>query len=383
MLKMYTVLFLIRIILSNKISSELAAYNAVIFRDHLNNIIRNSEEHYENIIITTFNYEYEYLDSPVIITDIRHLYLIQNLKGYSKNVIIAYENISKLNETLQILQTFCGFKNFRLFLLFRNVDNNMNLIEMFNLIWRTKNHNVIALINNNNNVTLLGLDYDNWNCRRETNNGLLDKSSHEVVFPTNLYKYFIGCPFKVIWSTFPPWVLKINSSYPGVHIEMMNLFKIASKFDLLYMPENQAYMDELKNGYIFDSILNDFNTEYADVYVGLASFFGSVPVEKTFITDNKLYFAMPKPRQISYWNTVFLIFNLKYCILMGVIMLIMAIALTGFSKESFDKNVFGNFYINIFHSYAISLGMSIHKVFASLRLRILICKFGEPITYRL
>lgn len=382
MFRVYTILLVFSTISSNKIITSYEEYDSHIFESCLNKIVTNKgSQNTRSIIVvtsTTFSINGLNFDTPTFRTDTKYVGSLKHLVGYYVNFIIHFESLAMLRKNLQIIRTFTEYVKFNYFIILSE-KNTANITTINTEIWKSRVRNFVILQEVNNKIELYSLDFEAWNCGHTMNNRLIGNCDDQLInknfiFPEKFYKYFIGCPFRVIWTISPPWVISTSQSYPGVHIEIMNIFRRTSQFDLIYMPENSAYKKELQNNYRFDSLLRDFNSGYADVFVGLSSYFGSVPVEKTFITDNKLYFAMPKPKQISYLNTFLLIFDWKFCITMGIIILLISLVMTGLSRISVGEQMFNSFPGNILNSYAISLGMSI-KVSSKRNVRILICKY--------
>lgn len=332
-----------------------------------------------NIFITKFELgHYLHLFAPVFITNTDNLYSLSNLMGSSNKFVIEYDTSAMLNRTLQILNKIPGYTK-SYYILIIHDQKKLKMKNILMMAWNSKITRFIILWKKSNVVQLYGFDFGKWNCGNRIRQRVLgycnpDLNNLTDVFTKKIYKYWVDCPFKVIWSTSPPWICGINQMYPGLHLEIVNLFKIASKFDLKYMPENDVYAIELQRDYKFDSILRDFKTGYADLYVGLASYFGNIPVEKTFITDNKLYFAMPKPRQISYWKTFLKVFNWIYCVIIAAITIFMSFLVTFFNNNASNGNRFYSFFTNMLDSFPINFGMSIHIVASNRRVRILICK---------
>lgn len=320
------------------------------------------------------------LDSSILRTDFKHLNLMKHFKSISINVIMKIETLGDFNKTLHVIQHYIDHTNSNYIFIFSEKDKT-SLLELFGLIWKSKLRNFVVLVKDNIKIELYVLDLINWQCGTKAFPRLLSTCdgqimTHSLTFPEKFYKHFIGCQFRVIWSLSPPWILSRNQSYPGgVHIEILNIFKQVSQMDLIYMPKNEAYEKELQENYGFESLLRDFNTGYADVYAGLTSYFGSVPVEKTFITDNKLYFAMPKPIQIPYWKTFLMIFNWRYCLIRCVILFLVSLFIEGLSKKHVNNQLSSSFTMSLLNSYALSLGMAIHKFPSSMKLKLFLCKY--------
>lgn len=323
------------------------------------------------------------LDSTIFRTDLNHLHLLKHLESFSVNFMMEVESLSNFNRTLQIVRNFVGHtKSFYIFII--SEKNKTNLLTIYGLIWNFKIRNFLLLVKDNIEAELYVLDLSNSECGTKIFPRLLSTCDGKIkmnslTLQENFYKYFIGCPFRVIWSPSPPWILTINQSYPGgVLIEILNIFKQTSHLDLIYMPENLAYINEVQNNYGFESLLRDFNRGYADVYAGLSSYFGSVPVEKTFITDNNLYFAMPKPIQVPYWKTFLMIFSWRYCLIMCAILILISLVITSLSANEQRLNSFA---INLLNSFAVSLGMGVHKLPSSMKLKMFLCKYFNILNY--
>ncbi|KAJ8981698.1 hypothetical protein NQ317_003419 [Molorchus minor] len=67
----------------------------------------------------------------------------------------------------------------------------------------------------------------------------------------------------------PPWIFHVNDSSPGIYIELLNMFEYASQFEIVYMPETDVYREELSEQYSFETMMEDLDRNYADVFAGL------------------------------------------------------------------------------------------------------------------
>lgn len=161
-----------------------------------------------------------------------------------------------------------------------------------------------------------------------------------VVTKWSLKEQFSGCPIYALWITMPPFVNEINSSKPGIFIEMLDAITFISNRKVIYRDNDPMYLEEIAQSYTFDSVLNDLDGEYAQLFIGptnthTAIIFDLSPV----VTDDSLLFLCPKPLE-RYLKTIqskdMLIRILGY----GLFLYALVLLFYYMAKATLDRNLF-------------------------------------------
>ncbi|KAJ8934703.1 hypothetical protein NQ318_008501 [Aromia moschata] len=259
--------------------------------------------------------------------------LVEAAGGY----IINYDSLSDLNKTLKELRVSPGFSNQAEYLIVANIEND--LVNISTYLWYYRIYKSVILLPTNNTVNLYELDLKGSKCGvdikpiqiNECYNGTF--KYHLNLFSVDMKTIFYKCPLRIIWTETLPWVYSVNASEPGIYIELLNLFGEVSQFEIVYMPETDVYRQELGGQYSFETMMEDLDRDYADVFVGLVS-------------------AAPR----AYLETI-LLFALCSCLF------------TLLAVTTIDKRRFGSLEKNCLTMVSINLNMGTYVMPRSFKLR--------------
>ncbi|KAL1497032.1 hypothetical protein ABEB36_008061 [Hypothenemus hampei] len=173
----------------------------------------------------------------------------------------------------------------------------------------------------------------------------------------NLKRIMKNCPLQVITGYEPPFMDPLNETFKGIFNEMIEIFSAAMERELIIHPYDPIYLEELTQSFIYDSVLEDFRTGYADIFLGSTQFAAMELMDVSpNLHSNDLVFLVPRSF-IS--GPVELLFSAQNFIPLGIISLmgiLIAIVLIVIGRYSVDTKVFGGFGNTLFLLYGMMLG---------------------------
>ncbi|XP_050293729.1 uncharacterized protein LOC126734237 [Anthonomus grandis grandis] len=153
-----------------------------------------------------------------------------------------------------------------------------------------------------------------------------------------------GCPIYTITGVQPPFINPENSTLKGVLLEMMDAFGEASDRTIIYRPYDPIYMDEIVESYTFESMIESFQSGYADLFIGAVqlSAMSVIDIGPLIIANDLLIVA---PRELVRDMTEFINQPQKLHVFgrwtTGVLLIV--ISFKFLIRWSADKNLFPSF----------------------------------------
>ncbi|KAL1497033.1 hypothetical protein ABEB36_008062 [Hypothenemus hampei] len=170
-------------------------------------------------------------------------------------------------------------------------------------------------------------------------------------------KQLSNCPLYVIWAIMPPFVDVNNETLlpEGIFIDFLNAFASISQRKIVYRPFDMIYLDEISMGYNFESVLTDFQTGYAEMFIGpvnlqTASIFHISPI----LMENPLLFLSPKPLASLFTSLSSILFVIYW----PVFNLFLSLTLYFISKFGKDRFLFSSIMDNFLLLMGFCLGIS-------------------------
>ncbi|XP_066157826.1 uncharacterized protein [Euwallacea fornicatus] len=243
----------------------------------------------------------------------------------AQTYVIAPKNIETLKGTLDALTASDIFQPGQ-FLIITNQSEALQ--EIANVLWGT------FRLPNSLIITLPSLDVY-WikilNCSNSTTIQLMctiPNCSVDSLIKFDFKKTFQGCPIKVLWMRYPPFVYTRDepSGWKGIFVDFLDSLSHLSQRPLTLVNEDDLeYVEELSKMYNYEIIVEDL--EEADIFIGpsdLAT--GSLFHLSTILNSDHLSFFCPKT-PLNYWKHLTGVMNIIYkwllvtIALVGVVML--------------------------------------------------------------
>ncbi|KAG5882161.1 hypothetical protein JTB14_002886 [Gonioctena quinquepunctata] len=368
-----TFLFTHNEIISGDLTKNLRAelQTQTVFENFFANVIQKEISNSFNIIIQSgrklIDFPLPYLGKTDM--NFEHIHTLKDFENAPSSFIIGYENLERLNNTLLEISSANFFWKPHLMRYIIVLEFKDDLQPIIELLWLFKYYKTVVLVKSRSGARMYTIGFAQ--CGNSVKPLKIKKIKKETsIFDIDMKKNFRRCPFKVIWSRMPPWIFHVNSTEPGILIDVMEIFRDASGFDVIYMPENDAYYKELVEYFSFDSIMDDFDDGRADIFLGLSVYLGFLRVSQVSFIDSFLYILAPIPDKIPYWRNIMLIFSSSSWVLIIGTFCFVAIVFHCLASNS-DEN-FGSSTDNFFHVFTMSLNLGIHKVPNTTKLRTLI-----------
>lgn len=122
-----------------------------------------------------------------------------------------------------------------------------------------------------------------------------DNCSLELPKVHDLKSILKGCPLYVITGRMPPYVNSENETLKGVFIEMIDVFGYISQRRIVIRPYDPIYVKEIIQSNTFEAIMKDFDSGYADVFVGpIHASTASIMDIGPWLLSNNLMFLAPR-----------------------------------------------------------------------------------------
>lgn len=214
------------------------------------------------------------------------------------------------------------------------ISNETNMVQdIAELLWQHRFPHSLILTHSEDVTTAYILDIQQ--CGQMVKTEMVN-----VVTKWSLREQFSGCPIYALWITMPPFVNEINSSKPGIFIEMLDAITFISKRKVIYRDNDPIYLEEIAQSYTFDSVLNDLDGEYAQLFIGptnthTATIFDLSPV----VTDDSMLFLCPKPLD-RYLKTIQSKDMLIRIIGYGLFLYALVVLFYYMAKETLDRDLF-------------------------------------------
>lgn len=372
---LFMYLILINVILVN---GFINIFENDTFGNCLVKIARKYLHHHTNVLVgSKVKESYFPISSPIKIGNSTEF--LSDSQKAAGSYTISYNHIDELNDTL----TNIGTSNAIYYLVI--ASNKTELQKISENLWQFRLYKSVILLPKKSKVKLYAIDLKNSKCGtyitpkkiNECTNGNFKKELN--LFNPNMEKNFYKCPIRIIWSKYTPWIFSNNDTETGIYRDILSVFEERSHFNVIYMPESEVYTEELAF-YNFGSIIADFDSNYADVFVGLVGFSASsdyVWTTGAIYVDN-MYFVVPNPKMISYWMLIYKLFlpiTWIYCCILFVVLcgFFTVLALT----TAIDRDRFGNFVDNSFYLYSIIITVVCYKFPRSSKMRIFLGNYSQ------
>ncbi|CAH1119722.1 unnamed protein product [Phaedon cochleariae] len=233
-----------------------------------------------------------------------------------RSFIITYGDIVEFEQSMSEISSlnFYWQTSRSKYIIIANDEND--LPQLVDILWKRRCYKSIILLVSPDTTEIYNLDFENINCgsnirhtRTEQCTGkTLDKTFQ--LFSPDMKRYYKKCPLRIIWSKSEPWVIDVDSrSEPGIFVEFLDVIKKASGFDVVFAPRTDVYIKEIFEDFRFDTLLENFDTGEADLYLGITPLLENLRVSFINVMHNTLYIIVPKPQQLAYWRAVYLIYS--------------------------------------------------------------------------
>jgi hypothetical protein len=339
--------------------------------------IVNENFHFSRTIILTA----KHLDlnnvndfSSVIRLDFAEMHVLQSIKEKVNHVIVVYNDVNELNETVSLLKNSYCFNSRAKYLVIATTFEDIILIS--NILWNYRLYKSVILWEDNEKINIFEVDLKKSNCGKNINFlrvGYFYNNELKVIhklFDPDMKNQFYDCTLKVIYSHIYPW---INNNSSGVFVEVLNTFAEINGFNLVYMPENPIYGEELQNSYSFESVRNDLESGYADIYLGLGNNLQNVIMETTTtVYDDNLYWVVPKASRMAYWKAMIKYFPIHFWASILVFFVIICTIFCFIAYKIHDENKFKDIIGNVLYMFSIAINFPISKMPVNKTLRILV-----------
>lgn len=295
------------------------------------------------------------------------------------NYIIKYDTEKGFIKILQLLETsYKYFSSRNTFIIITNGSNNTQIIADYLL---SKNVYKAMIIVQDIDFHIYGLNLKYSNCATRSFPTVIKScvqnqlTNRNKVFPhdmNDLKEIYYKCPIKILWVTTEPWVYEVNGAEPGILVRVIKLFSEISNVELIFEPDNPDFEEELRWSYSFNYLLQEFDNGRGDIFVGLGSnlLMNIFDVTGT-ITDNNLYWIVPKPKNIPFYQIFLNYFPQKYSIIYWITFFIF-LHILYYASKMLKDNVFKTYLDVFFYMYSIILGVAYYKHPRKISLRILV-----------
>lgn len=347
------------------------------------NVAKKYLHHYTNVLVGPRIKEINFsVESPIKIGNSTE-FLTKNSRETAGSYTISYNHIAELNDTL----TDIGVSNAIYYLVLAN--SKADLQKISENLWQLRLYKSVIFLPNKLIVKLYAIDLKNSKCGtfistkkiNECRNGKFKKDLN--LFRPNMKKAFYKCPIRIIWSKYTPWIFDNNDTESGIYRDILSVFEERSHFNIIYMPESEVYTEELAF-YNFGSIIADFDSDYADVFVGLVGFSASsdyVWTTGTIYVDN-MYFVIPNPKMIPHWMLIYKLFLPTIWIYCFILFAVLSgfYTVLGLSSVT-DRARFGNFLNNCFYLFSIIITVGCYRFPRNYKMRIFLGNTLHRILY--
>lgn len=109
----------------------------------------------------------------------------------------------------------------------------------------------------------------------------------------------MGCPLKVLWIRYPPFVNQGNESRKGIFIDFLESLVYITKRELSMNSDDLEYFEDVAEHFIYDAVLEDLKE--ADLFLssyGTTSIFYLGPL----VHIDNILFIVPKI-YLNYWKS--------------------------------------------------------------------------------
>lgn len=160
-------------------------------------------------------------------------------------------------------------------------------------------------------------------------------------FSNQLKNNFIGCPIRLIWVRYPPFVFDMNSSEPlrGIFIDFLDSLSYITKRELSITPNDLEYLEDVGENFNYDSVVEDLKeTEIFASCFGTNEMFYPSPV----VNVDHILFVVPRT-YLNYWK------SFSQVLWQVAVVVAATIAIVGIVVQYLSKNDVGNSLDNIRH----------------------------------
>lgn len=243
-------------------------------------------------------------------TDVSHLeQFLKDLSEKPSSYTIIAGSISDLQMALQVI---VDSKSFQIAVFSVFLTHDIGVEEAAQALWNFKLPNSIIFqadsrMNELDIYVIQILDcgqsaiaYYVYNLKPNAECTLIPEVPH-----FNFRDSFVGCPLRIIWFHYPPFVYPRNHSlgWKGIFIDFLEPFGQLSGREITYGSDDSEYYLEIMAGYAYESVREALQNE-TQLFVGMtthltSSLFHLSPV----IMDNNFVIISPKPLA-NYWSHV-------------------------------------------------------------------------------
>lgn len=182
--------------------------------------------------------------------------------------IIEADNIENLNFTLAFLVRSHVYSSYSTFLV---LTANSTLIDkLAQKLWAFKLLRSYMLLINQRKITAFKVQL--WECgvkvRAKKIASFLHGEFSLKKLQINMKESLQGCPLFIITGYQPPFVNPPNNSLKGMFIDLLDVLGESSQRNIIIRPYNGIYMEEIIQSYSFDAMIEDFESGYADIFLG-------------------------------------------------------------------------------------------------------------------
>lgn len=152
-----------------------------------------------------------------------------------------------------------------------------------------------------------------------TSNTICNPDLNDQILRFNFKESFMGCPLKVLWIRYPPFVNQANESRKGIFIDFLDSLGHITKRELILNSDDLEYFEDVAEHFIYDAVVEDLKE--ADLFLtsyGTTATFYLGPV----VHIDNIFFIVPKT-PLNYWKSFS---NVLWKI--GVVVVVTIIAVT-------------------------------------------------------
>lgn len=168
---------------------------------------------------------------------------------------------------------------------------------------------------------------------------------------------FLGCPLRVLWVRYPPYMYEPNqtSGWKGIFVDFLEVVSHGLQRPIELAPSDEDYLDEVYQGYSYDSVLQDL--QEADLFIGTtdtrtAGLFYLSPI----IVGDFIVILAPRAL-VDYWSHFRRAVSLRLLTMFGVMFFSMAAVLFGLSQLRDRARRIADIVMLL---YGVSMGLSGH-----------------------
>lgn len=229
------------------------------------------------------------------------------------------------------------------------VVENAKALKVAQLLWKFKLPKSLVITSGLMTVNLLTIS--------QCGNVVSLTDVTNVTDAWDLKSQMAGCSLNIIWAKVPPYISDVDSPMPGIYVDFLRAFDSAINRRLIYRPYDPVYLQQITDGYSFEAILEAFDDDYADMFIGPGTLTVSSIMDVTpILNEIDILFFVPIPT-VAFWQKVVTLAFVLVIVVYAVAIVTVSVLFFYIAKQTEDRILYASVprVLFLFYGFVLSV----------------------------